>query len=180
MKKLRFTLCILLAAGILVIIGCKKEDKKGQLIVKMTDAPANYTAVNIAIKGIHIHHSDSSKGNGGWTALGTRAGIYNLLELQNGVSVLLANNYDFPVGKINQLRLILGDSNTVVIDSVNTYPLRTPSAKQSGLKVSVNATIKSTGKTEILFDFDAQASIHEQGNGQFMLKPVIKVVHVEE
>jgi hypothetical protein len=171
----------LLAAIALFAFGtaCKKDEQNGQLIVKLTDAPANYTAVNVDIRSVQIHHQDSSKGSNGWTTLGTRSGIYNLLELQNGVSVILANNYDFPVGKINQLRLILGDSNTVVIDSVHTYGLKTPSAQQSGLKIKVNAEVTSAGQTEILLDFDAEKSVHQQGKDSFMLKPVIHVAHIK-
>jgi hypothetical protein len=44
------------------------------------------------------------------------------------------------ISKVQQIRLILGTRNTVVLDI--TYPLSTPSAEQSGLKLQVNQTLQ--------------------------------------
>jgi hypothetical protein len=44
------------------------------------------------------------------------------------------------ISKVQQIRLILGTRNTVV-DGI-TYPLSTPSAEQSGLKLQVNQTLQ--------------------------------------
>jgi hypothetical protein len=46
-----------------------------------------------------------------------------------GVNVLLADNL-VPSGKLGQIRLLLGDKNTVVVGD-KTYDLKTPSAQQS-------------------------------------------------
>jgi hypothetical protein len=60
-------------------------------------------------------------------------GIYDLLKLSNGVEKLIATD-TLEISKVQQIRLILGTRNTVVLDGI-TYPLSTPSAEQSGLKL---------------------------------------------
>lgn len=178
MKTMR-NLTIIGAIAALTTIACDKDKEKennastGNLSVMMTDAPANFTAVNVDVQSLEVHYDGS-----GWRSIGTNAGIYNLLELQDSVSVLIAANDSLPVGHITQMRLILGDSNTVVVDSADTFLLATPSARQSGLKVNMNADIMAGKETEVLLDFDAGASVVSQGNGSYLLKPVIKVEQV--
>jgi hypothetical protein len=80
-------------------------------------------------------------------------------------------------GTISQIRLILGPNNSVVVDGVS-YPLSTPSAQQSGLKLQVHQTFEPGVSYEIMLDFDANQSIVEKGNGEYQLKPVIRTIDV--
>lgn len=160
--------------------GCKKSETTSdssnttsgqatQFNLRMTDAPGDYDEVNIDIIGAEVH-SDVN----GWVPLKINAGIYNLLEFVNKKDTLIASG-QVAVGKVSQIRLILGENNTVVIDSI-PYKLTTPSAQQSGLKLQVNAELVSGVAYEMLIDFDADKSIVKTGNGKFMLKPVIRVI----
>lgn len=157
---------------ILTPTACKKENMMGAMTVAMTDAPAQYSEVNVDVTGLQIHHE-----NAGWMNLQINTGIYNLLELQNNVNVILANNVQIPIGKITQIRLILGERNSIV-DSLGTYPLKVPSGSESGLKINMNQTIVANNSVFILLDFDANASVVVHGNGSFSLKPVIKIKSV--
>ena len=77
---------------------------------------------------------------------------------------------------IKQVRLVLGDQNSVVVgeDSVS---LDTPSAQQSGLKLQVNANLEPGITYDLLLDFDAAKSVVKAGNsGKYILKPVIRTV----
>lgn len=167
---------------IALLVGCKKvdpvNDGEGQSVnnpqktnfnMRMTDAPGDYDAVNVEIISAEVH-SDVN----GWVALNVKPGIYNLLDLTNGKDTLIANG-QVAVGKVSQIRLILGNNNTVVIDS-QTYALSTPSAQQSGLKLNVSATLVAGIDYNMLIDFDADKSIVKTGNGKYILKPVIRVV----
>ena len=134
----------------------------------LTDAPGNYQEVNVNIIGAK-EGSDSL----GWRQLNIIPGIYNLLALSNGIDTLLTND-TVPPGQISQIRLILADTgNTVEVDSV-FYPLKTPSAQQSGLKINVHATLLPNIHYIVLLDFDAGKSVIETGKNTFILKPVIK------
>lgn len=151
---------------------CKKDKYTGPVTVRMTDAPAAFDSVNVEIVRVEIH-SDAQ----GWIILPSNPGIYNLLQLQNGVDTVLATAAQLPAGHVSQMRLILGGNNYVVSTGTVT-PLELSSQDQTGLKLNLNYTFDPNVAYEILFDFVASESIVEQGNGQFRLKPVLKTVSV--
>lgn len=161
--------CIFLIA---LFNSCKKEAAFGKMNVSMTDAPGPYTSVNVEVIGLDAHID-----NIGWISLPVNAGVYDLLSLQNNVSVVLANNANIPVGKLSQIRLRLGSNNTIS-DSLAVYPLKVPSGEESGLKINVHQDIQPNNSVDILLDFDANASVVRQGNGSFSLKPVITIKSV--
>jgi len=142
---------------------------KAHLVVKLTDAPGDYQQVNVDIQDVQVNTEDDSTG---WISLEINEGIYDLHTLTNGLDTLLGET-DLPVGRISQIRLILGDNNTVMVDSA-IYDLKAPSAQHSGLKVQVHADLVEGNEYEILLDFDAARSVHKTGNGKYMLKPVIR------
>ncbi|CAM3336346.1 DUF4382 domain-containing protein [Aequorivita lipolytica] len=151
-----------------------KNDGKAKLSLRLTDAPGDYDAVFIDVEEVVIKY------NGGQddVTLGINAGIYDLLELTAGVNVLLFND-EIPAGSISQIRLVLGDENTIVVDG-QQLPLATPSAQQSGLKIQVNETLEPGILYEFMLDFDVDKSIVAQGNGGYSLKPVIRATTVAE
>jgi hypothetical protein len=79
------------------------------------------------------------------------------------------------LSSIQQIRLILGPNNSVIVDSVS-YPLSTPSADQSGLKLQVHQVLQPGVQYSVLLDFDANKSIVLEGNGTYKLKPVIRTI----
>lgn len=89
---------------------------------------------------------------------------------------LISMDLDLPSGKISQVRLKLGDQNSVKIDG-ETHELKTPSGQQSGLKLKIDATLTEGISYSVLLDFDAARSVVKAGNsGNFNLKPVIRVI----
>lgn len=167
MKKLPFI--ALTALALITAVSCNKEEGTSRMTVKMTDAPGDFQQVNVEVLEVKVHHSAD-----GWVTLPTNAGIYDLLTLQDSITTVLVNQGQLPAGHIDQFRLVLGANNTVMVDSL-IYPLATPSAQQSGLKINVNADFVPNETYELLIDFDAGESIVTQGNGSYSLKPVIKL-----
>jgi len=101
--------------------------------------------------------------------------IRSLLQLQNGVEEVLVEE-EFPMGDIVELRLILGDDNSVVVNG-DTLNLMTPGSQQSGLKIKVNATLDEGDELSILLDFDAEKSVHQAGkSGNYVLRPVLTAI----
>lgn len=167
-------LVVLVSVGLLAFsAGCKKDVGKSRMTVKMVDAPGDFQQVNVEVLQVQVNVSGE-----GWVSLPTNAGVYDLLTLQNDVSATLVNVGVFPAGRLNQLRLILGNQNTVMVDSVS-YPLATPSAQQSGLKINLKSDFAPNQAYQVFLDFDAQNSIVTQGNGSYSLKPVIKVLSID-
>jgi len=173
MKTLKTLICLLLLG--FSFYSCKKDKVIDQnpaqptpYYVSMTDAPAPYTAVNIDLQNVEI------TGNGNTVMLNTIPGIYNLLNFANGVDTLIATG-SLTIDKVEQIRLILGPNNSVVTGGVS-YPLATPSAQQSGLKLQVHQTLQAGVAYYVLLDFDANQSIVVEGNGSYSLKPVIRTI----
>ncbi|HEY1038213.1 MAG TPA: DUF4382 domain-containing protein [Bacteroidia bacterium] len=152
------------------IISCKK-DKPGEsrMTLQMTDAPADYLAVNVEIVGASVHLV-----NEGWVDVPVTTGVYNLLTLQNDVTATLAPNVSIPLGRVNQMRLHIGTNNSIVTAN-GTYGLKIPSGEESGIKINLNEDFLDHQHTFIVLDFDARASVVENGNNSYSLKPVIKI-----
>ncbi|UQD56644.1 DUF4382 domain-containing protein [Flavobacterium sp. K5-23] len=169
MKKI-FLIATIIAFGI-TLNSCNSDSNSDTYAynVRMTDAPGPYQEVNIDLQAVEV-----TGGNGQTVLLNTTAGIYNLLDLSNGVSKLIATS-ELSDAKVSQIRLILGSNNTVKVGNV-VYPLSTPSAEQSGLKLQVHQTLLADIQNEVLLDFDANTSIVQTGTGTYKLKPVVRTV----
>lgn len=171
MKKIVF-LATLMSALVIFFIACNKEATSGTttLKIRLTDNPVNAEEVNVDIREVKVKFAEDSLQ--GWATLSTQAGVYNLLGLQNGVDTLLASG-TLPTNVVKELRFVLGTNNSIKVAGL-VYPLSIPSGAESGLKIKVNKNLQ-TGLDSLLVDFDAALSIHQTGNGNYMLKPVLKI-----
>lgn len=172
MKKIFFLLSAVVG---IMLYSCNSDSNSdnGSYVykVRMTDAPGPYDEVNIDLRSVEV------KGSNGTTVnLNTTSGIYNLLDFSNGLDTLIAVS-TLADSRVEQIRLILGPNSTVVVDGV-TYPLSTPSAEQSGLKLNVHQDLVADIDNVVLIDFDANSSIHQTGNGTYKLTPVLRTVLV--
>lgn len=174
MKKYFVMIPVVVVAIVITIVSCSK-DKSGEgnpttLKVRLTDNPFNAEEVNVDIEQVRVKFSEDSIH--GWADLATNAGVYDLLGLQNGVDTLLAVG-TIPTNTVKEIRFVLGDSNSIKIAGI-VYPLTIPSGSESGLKIKVNKTLQAS-LDSLLIDFDAALSIHQNGAGNYMLKPVLKI-----
>ncbi|WP_066757104.1 DUF4382 domain-containing protein [Crocinitomix algicola] len=161
-----------------LMISCNKEDSTANLTIKMTDQPGNYDTVSVEIIDVQIHFSNEDDDENGWVSLPTETGNYDLLLLQDSVTTILSEEAEIPTGKLQQMRLMLGTNNYIVIDEA-VYPLELTSQDKTGLKMNLNTTVESGDEIEILFDFNAHESIIKTGSERYKLKPVVKVLEVE-
>ncbi len=180
MKKSIYVLSALLAVLSVTFVACIKNDDpvsgSSTLNLKLTDAPADLDSIFVDIMEVRVKTgkdtlTDTSSVNG-WTSLQTKAGIYNLLKLQNGVDTLLASGV-LPTGILKEVRFILGTRNRVVDTLGVSYPLTIPSGGESGLKIKVNKNLNATIET-LLIDFDTDLSIKKEAGG-YKLRPVLKI-----
>lgn len=167
----------IMGVAVMVVIlatGCEKQRNSGSMMVKLTDAPGDYQEVNVEVIGLEVHYEKDINDEEKWVSLKVNEGVYDLLELQDNVTAVLADENELPIGEISQMRLILGKNNTVVVDNI-TYGLEMSSQDETGLKINVNGKVKAWKTMVLLIDFDAEKSIVQQGVGSYKLKPVIEV-----
>lgn len=161
--------------------GGSQQQGQSRMNFHLTDAPGDYQEVNIDVQGLRIHYtpaetdtSDStSDSNGEWIDLPIEPTTVDLLTLQNGVDTLLASA-DLEPGYYQELRLMLGNDNYVMIDSTEHY-MKVPSGQSSGYKVKFHTNLEEGEQVDVTIDFDASRSVHKAGNsGKYMLKPVLR------
>ena len=182
MKLNRFSIAAC-AFGLAVgLSACNKNDDdagtgNSRMEVRLTDAPGDYAKVLIDIRSVEIHTDANANDNsGGWSTLGNiNPGVYNLLDFSNGRDTLLAAS-NLPAGRISQIRLILGDDNTLVLKRWNFTYIKNAKWTDFGLKVKIDADLVPDVTYVVLLDFDASKSIVAKGNGGYNLKPVIRTI----
>jgi hypothetical protein len=168
-----FTLALSVIALSLTFYGCQKENSSGttNLKIRLTDNPYNATEVNVDIQKVRVKLTDDASDDG-WIDLNTFPGVYNLLDLQNGIDTVLAQGI-IPTGTLKEVRFVLGNDNSIMIDST-LYPLTIPSGSESGLKIKLNKQLNASIDS-LIIDFDAALSILQTGTGEYKLKPVLKI-----
>ncbi|NCQ35548.1 DUF4382 domain-containing protein [bacterium] len=178
MRNILFT-CAFLAASILAgLTGCSDSTAPnaqdfGTLRLYLVDAPGDYQAVNIVVTGVEAHFAGADSLSG-WYTVAADTDTIDLLQYVDGNIFALADS-TLPVGHYTQFRLLLGEGSNVVVDG-ETFPLFVPSGMQTGVKIGHDFTLGPDGVFEATLDFDATQSVHRTGKGQYMLKPVIRVV----
>ncbi len=158
----------------LSLISCEepRQDTAG-IRVRLADSSPTYDGVLIDVQSVQADFLDDDEG---WILLPTNKGTYNLLQLTEGIDTLLANGV-LPQGTLNQLRLVLGNENYVVM-AQDTLPLAVPSALQPGLKVQVDKMLLTGTDYTLRVDFNSSESIVkiENAGRQYSLKPVVRVI----
>lgn len=196
-KKLFLFLMLSLATLMtLILASCggsgSSSGGDGTLSLSLTDSTTqDYRAVYVTIDRVDVHRTD-----GNWEIVATPQATYNLLELVNGVTVVLGEDL-LPAGDYSQMRLIIGSTpdnglniagnvhphaNYLLIgDNFDVEPLKIPSGPQTGIKLISGFTINENQTTELLLDFDAMRSVVKAGeSGLYLLKPTIKILKVAE
>jgi len=162
--------------SLFVFAGCSEDDQMARLKITLVDSPGDYEAVNVDIQGVAVHTNEQAgEDDDGWTVFeDSDVGVVNLLEYTSGTELTLVDT-EFPTGMISQVRLLLGDDNSVEIDDF-THPLKTPSGQQSGLKLQVHENLLGGITYNFKLDFEAARSVVHTGSDGYILKPVIKVI----
>ena len=125
---------ILLASSMALLLGssfltsCKDDDNnnnttagKATVSMHLTDGPADYDAIYLDIESVEV----TMAGGSPIVLTPIRPGLYDILRFRNGMDTLLVRA-DLPVGTINQIRLILGPNNSIVVNYARAqYAFRT-------------------------------------------------------
>lgn len=152
----------------------------------LTDNPGMLEHVYIDIKSVKVAIDTCAADQGdfseidnvndkclAWSDLNMQPGVYDILELQNGIETLLASG-EVATGTVKLINIKLGNKNSVVADGV-TFPLTNANDKPMtiALKLKGNEWDQvENSHIRLWLDFDVFHSILNT-NGQFSLKPFI-------
>lgn len=164
-------LLVLAAALCILASACSKDNTSGNthVAVKLTDAPGPYDAVMLSVKSVVVI---TDKGQ---QTINVAGGPIDILHFRLGKDTLLAAQ-DIPAGTIQQIRLVLNNTGNEVVIAGTHFNLTTPSGQSSGVKLNVHDKLVAGVDYTLLLDFDAAQSIVLTGNGNYILKPVIRAI----
>lgn len=156
------------------------SEKTDNLRVSMTDAPSKdlkHVFVNVA----HAELFVNSGGKNSRIVVAQGLGLVDLLTLRNGV-LLPMQDFSLPEGvQVTGIRLVLsGDDNHAIKKNDERCEMQTPSGQQSGIKIHLSEpfTVEEGKDYSMIMDFDAEKSVVIKGNGDCLLKPVLKMLTV--
>jgi hypothetical protein len=193
MRRVLFAVVALIGFGALLASACGGSSSTApsgtaRLNVRITDSPfSDARAFLVTFTEVSANRDDE-----GWQTLrfgdGASSRTCDLKKLQGAQDVL--GTGALPAGHYEQIRLQVSTA-ALYFDAPSAGPACGPSIGAPGGR-SAPVTIPSgvvrlnrefdltTGNaTTIVLDFDGDKSVHETGNGRFMMQPVISVVSVQ-
>jgi len=164
------------------ITSCSTEpEETGRLTLQLTDAPApELDSARVYVSRVYVI------GDAGEVTISDTAAVYELLDLQNGITEALGSEV-ITAGNYSQLRMVVDSARAVLTppltfsDGTSATDLKTPSGSTSGVKVNFAGPIPVVpGETVLIVDFDVSRSFVFQGpasnpNG-ITFKPVVHAV----
>ena len=148
------------------------NDGTGTLVMQLTDAPGlNITEALVDISQVAVHYggTDQNDTNGTWITVVNETQTFDLIELQDATEVL--GGVELTAGWYTQIRLYV-DNALATIDGVQ-YDLKISS---KNVKLITPFMVQDNETLTLTLDFDVQKSVHETGNGKYILRPTIKVI----
>ena len=201
-KTVFLGLAILITGLSVFIAACQKQvtgtantNSARHLSIFLTDDPCQYDSVFIDIRFVEVkidttrHMNEDEYGDqdddgdddhqhndqyGKWDTLTIRPGVYNIMQLRNGIDTLLASG-NIPPGSIRKIRITLGTNNSVVVAGIR-HPLNLFPGTNNYLYIKIHKEDEddiAVGQTAIWIDFNVCESIKLIG-GQYYLKPFLK------
>ncbi len=138
--------------------------------IDCVDSLGTYQQINIDIQKVSVYFL-SDGGTPSWIDLPTKSGIYDLLKFQNGINALIVNGARLS-GVVSQIRLVLGNNNTVMVNNI-VYKLSLPKGWQTDMVIG-NYKIDEYTSLGVFLHFDADKSVVQSGANMYDFIPIIK------
>lgn len=168
------------SSSVTKLLSSYSGEKPNNLRISLTDAP-NQELKNVFI---NVDHAELFVRNGDIekrVVVAQDLGMVDLLTLRNGV-LLPMHDLSVPNGvQVTAIRLVLkGENNHSIKSDDSRCEMQTPSGQQSGIKIHLAEpfTIGEGYTYSMVMDFDAAKSVVIKGNGDCLLKPVLKLLNV--
>ena len=167
MKNSIIIIVVILNLLVVGFSGCIiNGEGKGVLMLQITDAPPKLkiTKALVNISNIEVHLIAT-----GWYTIIGKEQTFDLIQLKNVKKAL--GNKTLPVGRYTQLRFNIDDA-FVTINGIE-YKLTIPSKT---IQLISPFSINKNETTTLTIDFDVEKSVHETGNGKYIMNPTIKII----
>ena len=140
----------------------------------VNDSRLSQVVVNVS--EIELVIGQANKANR--VVIAQNVGPLNLVNLSQGVSFLLSD-LKIPEGVyVREIRMrLFNEGHYAAGVNGENCPMQTPSAQQSGLKLKLSdkMLVEPGARYQIVAEFDSNKSVVIKGNGECLLKPVIRL-----
>lgn len=181
------------ALAILLMPSCRDDAETGDNFdnaasstkafrVKMTDGPGNFKAVNMQITKVEAFVEDPDEGQPRWLTLNAASQSVNIIDLNNGEEMVLAEDNSPEKGRYSKLRVTFGTDNQLqLISGGSSDWLNIGFSSESAHEVVVDIEdeqVDGSVEHEILLDFNVALSVHQNGL-TYWIDPVITEINDE-
>ncbi len=180
MKSLSPFKHIIVLCIILLLTNCSTDNSNFNIettnvSVKLKSTSGNYQEVFIEVIDVHVKIIDDESVPNCWLSLNAiNKGIYNLPDITEDTDLLLVDKLNIPSGVIYEIKLVLGNNNSMVLDNV-TFALHMPSVHQEGLINRIEQNLRANTNYEFVLDFEIDQSILITNTPNYIiLRPSIK------
>lgn len=167
---------MLIGTGMTTMVACDgateqvENEGKANIRISMVDAPGDYEHIYIAVEALSI------RSGGNWIDLPVaQVDTFDILDYTDGSQLFLAQA-PITADSTDEIRFVLAEGSTLVLQDSSVHELTIPSSQTSGLKIKLDTMMVTQGGANyhIILDFDADKSIVKRGNGTYLMKPVIR------
>ncbi len=142
--------------------------RMGTIQIRATDPPPpQVDSVLVEVEKIEVHRAGGP--DSGWITIVAEPVTFDLLEVAEVQKFL--GSQEVPEGTYTQVRFSITEAKVIVGDEEHIA-----SVPSGTLKLVRPFQVKEGETTLVLIDFDGSKSLHITGNGQYKLKPVVKLL----
>jgi hypothetical protein len=187
-RRTIFVLAVMLGAMACNDSPSSPSGQSGTFNLRLTDSPfSDARAVLVTFSEVTAHRTESE-----WTTVpfagNAPTRTCDLKKLENAEDVL--GTGPLPPGDYTQVRLVV-QSARLYFENPSAGPacaaaIAAPVGAMADLRIPSNEVKLNRGfklttehSTTMLLDFDGDRSIHQTGNGTYMMSPVIGIVRVD-
>ncbi len=172
----RTSLAALLIANTYILSACGgggggSSDSTANLTLGLTDAPfGEAQSVTVAFDSITLQGPERT------VIEFDEPMIIDLLDFQNGERIILLDEQELEPGEYQFIRLGVVEALSSIEVNGEVFDLTIPSGEQSGLQLNRGFTLGVATTSDFTIDFDVRRSVVRQGNGEFRLRPTLRLV----
>ncbi len=151
--------------------GSSNNNDSGELTLGLTDGPVeSASAVVITFTSVELKGAESKV-----IELDPPMSI-DLLDYQGESRTLLLENEQLTAGEYQWIRLAVDETSSYIEIDGQQHTMDIPSNAQTGLKLNNNFTIGAGSTSDFTIDFDLRKSVHQEGTGDYKLRPTLRIV----
>ncbi|WP_204344682.1 DUF4382 domain-containing protein [Psychroserpens algicola] len=162
---------------LLFMTSCSKEydtetyDNSSLVTIKLQGTESIYSKVNIEIIDVQFRVLEDENDPNAWISLNTvNIGIHNLTDITDNQVVTLVDFEEVPSEFVYNIKLVLGDHNTVVKNGVEYELDMSPESENTSVNI-VEKQLISNKLYDFVIEFNLDESIEMSSEGNANLKP---------